>query len=72
MPVALQIYLVTGGPEFTYIGAGEGLRLVSEVVPVFGTTGLSGRIGRSIMVDGADDEEDETEVRCRREGEDRP
>ena len=43
-----------------------------EVDPVFGTMGLSGGIGRSVMVDGADDEADETEVRCGREGEDRP
>ena len=42
----------------------------SEVVPGFGTTGLSGGAGCSVMVDGADDEENETEVRCRREGED--
>jgi len=41
-----------------------------EVVPGFGTTGLSGGAGCSVMVDGADDEENETEVRCRREGED--
>jgi hypothetical protein len=44
----------------------------SEVVPAFGTRGLSGGIGCSVMVDGADDEEDETEVRCWREGKDRP
>jgi hypothetical protein len=41
-----------------------------EVVPGFGTRGLSGGAGCSVMVDGADDEENETEVRCRREGED--
>jgi hypothetical protein len=42
----------------------------TEVVPGFGTRGLSGGAGCSVMVDGADDEENETEVRCRREGED--
>ena len=44
----------------------------SEVAPGFGTKGLSGGAGCSVMVDGADDEENETEVRCRREGEDSP
>ena len=43
-----------------------------EVAPGFGTKGLSGGAGCSVMVDGADDEENETEVRCRREGEDSP
>src|SRR5450755_4285839 len=38
---------------------------VTEVVPGFGTRGLSGGAGCSVMVDGADDEENETEVRCR-------
>jgi hypothetical protein len=41
-----------------------------EVAPGFGTKGLSGGGSCSVMVDGADDEETETEVRCRREGED--
>ena len=48
----------------------EQIALLREVVPGFGTTGLSGGAGCSVMVDGADDEENETEVRCRREGED--
>jgi len=53
-------------------GAGRSLwrNTMFEVVPGFGTGGLSGGAGCSVMVDGADDEEDETEVRCRREGED--
>jgi hypothetical protein len=42
----------------------------TEVAPGFGTKGLSGGGSCSVMVDGADDEETETEVRCRREGED--
>jgi hypothetical protein len=42
----------------------------SEVAPGYGTTGLSGGAGCSVMVDGADNEENQTEVRCRREGED--
>ena len=33
-----------------------------EVAPGFGTKGLSGGGGCSVMVDGADDEETETEV----------
>ena len=41
-----------------------------EVAPGYGTTGLSGGAGCSVMVDGADNEENQTEVRCRREGED--
>jgi hypothetical protein len=42
----------------------------TEVAPGFVAKGLSGGVGCSVMVDGADDEENETEVRCRREGED--
>jgi hypothetical protein len=44
--------------------------LIGEVAPGYGTTGLSGGAGCSVMVDGADNEENQTEVRCRREGED--
>src|SRR5215469_3155137 len=49
------------------------LRMISEVDPEFGTSGLVGGAGRSVMLDGADhDPEDETEDRCGAEGEDRP
>src|SRR5512132_3581986 len=45
--------------------------LTLEADPDFGTRGLIGEVG-SVVVDGADDEEAETEDRCGAEGEDRP
>jgi hypothetical protein len=74
-PAATEAALAAGG---AYRNAGHDTRVIQgwlgrtrgEVAPGFGTKGLSGGGGCSVMVDGADDEETETEVRCRREGED--
>jgi hypothetical protein len=67
--VTWPIFQTPGGAPLAVIVCIMALQ-ETEVAPGFGTKGLSGGGGCSVMVDGADDEETETEVRCRREGED--
>src|SRR5271166_865585 len=52
------------------LGVADGAVVTLEVDPESGTRGLIGSWCRSVVIDGADDEEDETEDRCGAEGED--